>query len=129
MDNGFLELHYWVTTDRDSDPDVRHEMRLLMQDTIFHANLLPLDSSPDTEIDWAGVRGWFDECVKVGRRRGWEDGFFWTGHPVDEDSLDNSYYGQEIWWDDRQHERDAELEIDGGDNVDLPLIDKVVNNY
>ena len=128
MDNGFLELHYWVTTDRDSDPDVRHEMRLLMQDTIFHANLLPLDSSPDTEIDWAGVRGWFDECVKVGRRRGWEDGFFWTGHPIDEDSLDNSYYGQEIWWDDRQHERDAELEIDGGDNVDLPLIDKVVNN-
>jgi len=53
----------------------------------------------------------------------------WTGHPVDEDSLDNSYYGQEIWWDDRQQERDEELEIDGEDDVDLPLIEKVVNNY
>jgi len=105
-------------------------MRLLMQDTVFHANLLSLDSYPDTEIDWAGVRGWFDECVKVGRRRGWEDGFFWTGHPVDEEvSLDNSYYGNEIWWDFRQQERDEELELGGEDDADLPLIDEVVNNY
>jgi hypothetical protein len=90
-----------------------------------------LDSFPDTEIDWAGVRGWFDECVKVGRRRGWEDGFFWTGHPVHEEvSLDCSYYGYDIdAWDFRQQERDEELEIDGEDVIDLPLINEVVTNY
>ena len=48
-------------------------MRLLLQNAVFPANLLPLDSSPDTEIDCEGGRGWYDECVKVGRRRGWED--------------------------------------------------------
>jgi casein kinase I family protein HRR25 len=55
-----------------SDPDVRHETRLRMQGAIFYANILPLGSSlgssPDTDIDWEGVRGWFDECVQVGRR-------------------------------------------------------------
>ena len=104
-------------------------MRLLLQNAVFPANLLPLDSSPDTEIDWEGVRGWYDECVKVGRRRGWEDDYFWTGHPGDpakEDSLDDSYCGGGVWWDWIQQERNEELDIDGGD-VDLPLIDEVIN--
>ena len=114
----------------DSDPDVRHETRLRFQDTVFYANVLPLDSPPDTEIDWAGVRGWFDECVQVGRRRGWDDGFFWTGHPVEKGKtprLDDSYYGDDATsWDFRQQERDEELQIDGEDDVDLPLIEEVL---
>ena len=40
-----------------------------------------------------------------------------------------SYYGKEIRWDFRQQKRDEELEIDGESDVDLPLIDKVVNNH
>jgi len=112
----------------DSDTDVRHEMRLLLQEAVFHANLLPLDSTPDVEIDMAGVRGFFDDCVKVGRRRCWDDGYFWTGHPVNEEvSLDDSYYGGEIWWDWRQQERNKELEIDGLDDIDLPFIDEVID--
>ncbi|KIM38474.1 hypothetical protein M413DRAFT_242165 [Hebeloma cylindrosporum] len=114
----------------DSNPDVRHETRLRMQGSVFYAKFLPLDSSPDTEIDWTGVRGWFDECVRVGRRRGWDDGFFWTGHPVEERTtprLDDSYYGDDATsWDFRQQERDEELEIDGEDDVDLPVIEQVV---
>ena len=130
LNNGVLSLDHNKT--RDSNPDVRHEMRLLLQGTEFHANLLPLDSSPaDIEIDWEGVRGWFDECVKVGRRRGWESGFFWTGHPIQDEEvfLDDSYYGYDVAaWDFRQQERDEELEIEGGDDVDLPIIDDVVAN-
>jgi len=40
LNNGFLSLSYPKT--KDSNPDVRHEMRLLMQDTVFQANLLHL---------------------------------------------------------------------------------------
>ena len=131
LNNGVLLFDHSKT--KDSDPDVRHEMRLLMQRTEFHANLLPLDSSTDIEIDWDGVRGWFDECVKVGRRRGWESGLFWTDHPIQEEEeevlLDDSYYGYDITaWDFRQQERDEELEIDGEGDVDLPIIDEVVAN-
>ena len=64
MDNGILTFKYWKTLD--SYPDIRHEMRLLLQNAIFHASLLPLDySSPETEIDWEGVRGWFDDVWKL----------------------------------------------------------------
>jgi casein kinase I family protein HRR25 len=114
----------------DSNPDVRHETRLRMQSSVFYGNLLPLDSSPATEIDWASARGWFDECVQVGRRRGWDDGFFWTGHAVEErrsPRLNDSYYGNDATsWDFRQQERDEELQIDDEDDVELPLIEKVV---
>lgn len=61
---------------------------------------------------------------------GWEDDFFWTGHPAHEVSLDCSYYGHDIdAWDFIQKERDEELEIDGKDVIDLPLINEVVTNY
>jgi len=114
----------------DSDPEVRHETRLRFQGTIFYANILPLDSSSDAEIDWEGLRGWFDECVQIGRRRGWDDGFFWTGHPVEETKslrLDDSYYGNDASsWDFRQQERDEELQIDREEDIDLPLIEEVV---
>ena len=54
----------------------------------------------------------FDECVKVGRRRGWDDDYFWTGHPVNEEfSLDDSYYMGEMWWDWIRQERNEELEV------------------
>lgn len=82
----------------DSDPDVRQQTRLRMQGSVFYANLLPFDSSLETEVDWEGVRGWFDECVQVGRRRGRDDDFFWIGHPVEESrfpKLDDSYYGDD----------------------------------
>jgi len=63
------------------------------------------------------------------RRRGWDNGFFWTGHPVEETislRLDDSYYGNNASsWDFRQQERDEELQIDG-EGVDLPLIEEVV---
>ena len=35
--------------------DVRREARLRFQNTVFYANIFALDSSPDTEIDWAVV--------------------------------------------------------------------------
>jgi len=101
-----------------------------MQGPVLYANLLPPDSSPKTKIDWEGVRGWIDECVQVGRRRGWDYGFFWTGHPVEEGKspqLNDSYYGDDATsWDFRQQERDEALQIDGKDDVELPLIEVVV---
>lgn len=113
----------------DNDPDIRHEARLLMQRSVFYAKLLPLDSSPGTKIDWEGVRGWFGECIQVGRRRGWDDGFFWMGHPLEgsiSPRLDDSYYGDGTTsWDFGQHERDEALQI-GEDDVELPLVEEVV---
>jgi len=51
-----------------SDSDVRHEPHLRMQGSVFHPKFLPFASSLETQIAWEGVRGWFDERVKVGRR-------------------------------------------------------------
>lgn len=69
---------------------------------------------------------------QVGGRRGWDEGFFWTGHPIEESGsprLDDSYYGDyATLWDLRQQERNAELDIDGED-VDLPLIKGVVQGH
>jgi hypothetical protein len=121
----------------DKNPDVRHDTRLQLQGTSFYASMLPFNDSPsDTEVDWAGVRGWFDECVRVGRRRGWDDGFFWTGHGEKyRDEIErrrneplDSYYGHDCTsWEFIQQERDEELRIDGEEDVELPLIDGVIH--
>ena len=47
-----------ITERQDRDPDVRHETHLWMPGSVFHSNLLPSDSSPETEMDWEGMRRW-----------------------------------------------------------------------
>jgi hypothetical protein len=85
----------------------------------FFANVTPLGPSTlnstciGDPVDWTGDRGWFDECVKIARRRGRDDGLQWTGDLVHEDDLSSSYYELDYeLWDDRQPERDLSLTLD-----------------
>ncbi|KAF8155737.1 kinase-like domain-containing protein [Crassisporium funariophilum] len=122
----------------DPNPDVRYDNRIRSQNVKFYANVAPLQEStlltrmdpPDTSIEWSGCRGWFDDCVKIARRRGWDDGFHWTGdvETIQQDSeLDNSYYGDDVsLWDYRQRERDSELHLENEDFINLDRIIEVV---
>ncbi|PPR02002.1 hypothetical protein CVT24_011125 [Panaeolus cyanescens] len=125
----------WDET-RNPNPDIRHDTRIYFQSTRFYANIVPLEQAAlntthlnGTPIDWEGRRGWFDECVKVARRRGWEDGECWTGlsarAELQVDSED-SYSGFDTRWDFRQQERDMEQSLPDEESIEIPEIDQII---
>jgi hypothetical protein len=85
----------------------------------FFVNATPLGPSTlnstlvGDPVDWTGDRGWFDECVRIARRRGHDNGLQWSGRNIHEDDLSSSYceYDLELW-DDPQHERDLSMTLD-----------------
>ena len=114
-------LHWAETKD---DPDVRYDTRMKEIDFYVHvATLGPSDLESrdgDEPVDWSGERGWFDERVKITRRRVWDNGRNWTTSSDDTDSrgieisdVTDSY---DEWdrslWEARQRERDQSLTLD-----------------
>jgi hypothetical protein len=59
----------------------RHETEMVLQEVQFFVDvgeLTPSNMDPINEgeyVDWRGDRGWFDECVRIARHRGLEDGY------------------------------------------------------
>jgi hypothetical protein len=91
---------------------------MYMQGMQFFVNITALEptslNSAPVDVGWTEARGWFDECVKIARRRGWDDGQHWTGDPLrrEEASLTDSYEGRDYsCWEDRQQGRDCSLTL------------------
>ena len=116
---------HWGDTQDAPDPDVRYDTRMKTQSVKFFVKvttLLPsnLESTyADDPVDWRGDRGWFDERVRIARRRGRDNGLDWTaldGAVREEDeglSIPDSYFGADYsLWDNRQQERDRSLTLD-----------------
>lgn len=100
--------------------DIRHDLRMRQGSVKLYAQLSPL--TPEhldntVQIDWSSDRAWFDECVKVSRRRDLDNGRWWTGAPFgagfedpgESGELSDSYRGDdyEDWR--PQQERDHSL--------------------
>ncbi|KAF9051827.1 kinase-like domain-containing protein [Panaeolus papilionaceus] len=126
----------WNET-KDPNPDTRYDVRMRYQSTRFYANIAPLNASILNEshlhgipIEWGGKRGWFDECAKVARRRGWEEGEDWTGFPERTDmkeELETSYRELDVsFWTFHQQERDLEQSLPDEENIQVPEIDEIV---
>ena len=122
----------WEKT-HDPVPDSRDDARMQFQNSRFYVNTEALNAESATNmkplVDWFGKRGWFDECVAVAKRRGWEDGFRWDDETSssDEEEQEDSYYGMDhSLWENPQRERDSELSLNA--QVELPLISEVVEN-
>ncbi|OBZ73634.1 hypothetical protein A0H81_06408 [Grifola frondosa] len=86
-----------------------------------HITALHPDSIESERAEWTGARGWFDELVKVSKRRAMEDAWPWTGTPEAANQaepepgtvkLSSSYRGFDLdMWDDVQDERDRSLTL------------------
>ncbi|KAG8697237.1 hypothetical protein FRC08_006661, partial [Ceratobasidium sp. 394] len=106
------------------NPDTRHDVRMRRGQVRIYAEVSALSQEhfvSITGVDWFSRRDWFDECVKVSRRRDLDDGRWWTGalfgpgyQGADESELSDSYRGgdYELW--DRQQERDKSLTLSAG---------------
>jgi hypothetical protein len=107
----------------------RHETQMMLQEVQFFVDvgeLTPSNINPINEgeyVDWRGDRGWFDECVRIARQRGLEDGYHdWTGaeKPDCDATSNDSYCGSDFSiWRNRQRERDHALTLDSRENLDL----------
>ena len=107
----------------------RHETQMVLQNVQFFVDvdeLAPPNMDPNNEggkIEWRGDRGWFDQCVKIARRRGLEDGYHdWTGaeNPDCNATSNDSYYGSDFsLWQNRQRERDHALNLYSRGGFDL----------
>lgn len=97
---------------------MRYEARIHFDSVEFFVDVTPLgpstlhSTSIGDPIEWTGDRGWFDECVRIAKRRGHDDGLQWTGDDVHEDDLTSSYHEYDHeFWNDPQHERDLTLTL------------------
>ena len=107
----------------------RHETQMVLQNVQFFVDvgeLAPPDIDPNNEggyVDWRGDRGWFDQCVRIARRRGLEDGYHdWTGaeNPDCNATSNDSYCGSDFsLWENRQRARDHALTLDSCGSLDL----------
>jgi hypothetical protein len=101
----------------------RYHRRLKVQK--FFAKLTSLGPSNleqtciEERIEWGGTHGWFDECVRIARRRARYNRYVWTGSELGADDkeskgerIPDSYCGMDhsLW--DRQQERDLSLTLD-----------------
>ncbi|PPR02003.1 hypothetical protein CVT24_011126 [Panaeolus cyanescens] len=126
----------WAET-KNPNPNIRYDTRIRFQSPSFYANIVPLDPAVlntthlnGTPIDWEGRRGWFDECVKIARRRSWEDGGRWTGfteRPEVNDGPENSYFAYDYSeWEFRQQERDIEQSLPDEESIEIPEVHQII---
>jgi hypothetical protein len=105
-----------------TDPDIRTDARMRKRlDYNVYAKLSPLQpntlrqSLDGTTVDWGSTRGWFDDLVKINKRRSADAGWRWTNtereaQTEEVEELSNSYFELDIEeWDNRQQERDRSL--------------------
>lgn len=106
-----------------------------------YAHVAPLDpcdpsrAAGGTLVDWTGERAWFDEMIKIGRKRVVDD-CWWTGTNdgnEDEEELLDSYIPYNgVCWDDRQQERDPSLTLPSGAaellDAHISRIDSILDN-
>ncbi|KAF8595462.1 kinase-like protein [Ceratobasidium sp. AG-I] len=107
---------------KSTNPDIRHDARMRQSSVKLYAQLssLNLEHLEDTsEIDWFSHRAWFDECVKLCRRRDLDNGCWWTGAPFGAENGDSdgseeisdSYGGDDYEDWNLQQERDNSLTL------------------
>ncbi|KIM74543.1 hypothetical protein PILCRDRAFT_828099 [Piloderma croceum F 1598] len=108
-----------------TDPDIRTDARMRKHlDYNLYAKLSFLQpntlqhSLDGTEVNWESKRGWFDDLVKISKRRSADVGWKWTAtngedqNDDDDDEFSNSYFELDIEeWDNRQQERDLSLTL------------------
>ncbi|KAF8593846.1 kinase-like protein [Ceratobasidium sp. AG-I] len=105
-----------------SNPDVRHSVRMRRSHVKIYASILPL--TPEhvedaSKICWHSNRAWFDECVKISRRRDLDDGRWWTralfkpGYEAfdNQDDISDSYREDDYEDWDPQQERSNSLTL------------------
>lgn len=108
------------------EPVFRHETQMVLQNSQFLVHVGPLmPFNNQCYIDWQGDRGWFDECVRIARQRGFQDGYrWWTGaekSDITDHAYDDSYREPDhSLWANRQQERAPSLTLDSRMEVDLP---------
>jgi hypothetical protein len=101
------------------DQHTRYEGRIRYQKIKFYVDVTPLSAETmnDDDIDWGGNRAWYDERVKIARRRGWETGWEWSVCRDDKKRWLDSYEGADMTqWGNCQDERDLSLTLD----LDMP---------
>jgi hypothetical protein len=106
-----------------TDSDVRADARMRKHlDYNIYVKLSPLQpttlrhSLDGAAVDWESKRGWFDDLVKVSKRRSADVGWQWTATnriaQIEDDEFSNSYFELDIEeWDNRQQERDHSLTL------------------
>ncbi|KAF8595250.1 kinase-like protein [Ceratobasidium sp. AG-I] len=123
-----------------SDSDVRHDVRMRRGHVKIYASILPLTPEhveDPGEICWYSNRAWFDECVKVSRRRDLDNGRWWTrvsaksGHEGvnNQDKIPDSYREDDHSDWDPQQERSKSLTLTTefqAQDVVPELIDEIV---
>ena len=107
-----------------TDPDIRTDRRMRKcLDYSVYVKLSPLQpntllhSLEGTAVNWETKRGWFDELVKISKRRSANVGWRWTTtngetRNEEDDELCNSYFELDLEeLDNRQQERDHSLTL------------------
>jgi casein kinase I family protein HRR25 len=115
-------------TETSTDPDIRADARMRKHlDYNIYVKLSALQpytlrhTLDGAEIDWESKRGWFDDLVKISKRRSADAGWQWTATnrvvQNEDDEFSNSYYAPDVAdWDTRQQERDRSLTLEPGLN-------------
>ena len=67
-------------------------------------------------VDWESEHAWFDDLVKISKRRSADVGWQWTATngvaQIEDDKFSNSYFELDIEeWDNRQRGRDRSLTL------------------
>jgi len=121
-----------ISVDRDIRTDGRMRKHL---DYRIYVKLCPLQpitlrqSLEGTAADWRSQRGWFDDLVKISKRRSVDVGWRWTATDgegqEEDDEFSDSYFAFDLeYWDNRQQERDRSLTL--GPRQDDELLDQQI---
>lgn len=106
-----------------TDPDIRADARMRKHlDYDIYVKVSPLQpntlqhSLDGAAVDWESKRGWFDDLVKISKRRSADVGWRWTATnrvaQIEDDEFSNSYFELDLEeWDNRQQERDHSLTL------------------
>jgi hypothetical protein len=98
-------------------------------------NIIVLPSGNVT-VDWFGERGWFDELLRINRKRSAQDGAEWPSSNPDRmegrENYSNSYWGADLdlWYIHRERGRSLNLpasevaQLDGEIDIITDLLDE-----
>ncbi|KAF8593394.1 hypothetical protein BDV93DRAFT_502606 [Ceratobasidium sp. AG-I] len=120
-----------------SNPDVRHYLRMRQSSVKIYAtvsSLTPEHVEYTGGIEWSSDRAWFDECVQICRRRGLDDGRWWTGalfgpvYVAGEDEVSDSYTEDdyEDWYPQQERSKSLTLLMEFQEEDVLETLDEIV---